>query len=238
MPRIVTYNVRRCVGLDRGQSPERIARVLRACKADVIGLQEIDIMPGWTGDQVGAIARALGMTHHFFPALRFAGYHYGIALLTDRPCRLVQAAHLPRAGKLEPRGAVWAAVEIEGVEVQVINTHLGLGGRERLAQAEALLGPEWLGHPDCREPRVLIGDLNATPMSRAYKRLAQGPLRDAQTLLERPPQATYPNALPVLRIDHVWLGMGLNAVDAQVPRDPLARVASDHLPLVVEFGFA
>ncbi len=235
MPRVVTYNVRRCVGLDRGQAPERIARVLRACRADIIGLQEIDILPGRAGNHVATIARALGMTSYFFPAIRLGVYQYGVALLTAHPSRLVRADHLPRAGKLEPRGAVWAAIGIDGVELQVVNTHFGLGGRERLAQAEALLGPGWLGSPDCPEPRLLIGDFNATPMTRAYKRLADSPFRDAQTLIDRAPKCTYPNSLPVLRIDHVWLGPGLQAVDAQVPRDPLARVASDHLPLVVDF---
>ncbi len=238
MPRIVTYNVRRCVGVDRGQAPERIARVLRACRADVIGLQEIDIMPGRSGNHVATVARALGMTSYFFPAIRLGVYHYGVALFTPHPSRLVRAAHLPRAGKLEPRGAVWASVEFDGTEVQVINTHFGLGGRERLAQAEALLGPDWLGHPECRGPRLLIGDFNATPMTRAYKRLAASDLRDAQTLLDRPPRCTYPNALPVLRIDHVWVGEGIRVLDAQVPRDPLARVASDHLPLVVDVDLA
>jgi endonuclease/exonuclease/phosphatase family metal-dependent hydrolase len=155
--------------------------------------------------------------------------------MTAHPSRLVRADYLPRAGKLEPRGAVWAAVTIDGVEIQVVNTHFGLGGRERLAQAEALLGPDWLGNPECREPRLLIGDFNATPMTRAYKRLAASELRDAQTLLDRPPRCTFPNALPVLRIDHVWVGPGVSVRDARVPRDPLARVASDHLPLVVDF---
>ncbi len=236
MPRLVTYNVRRCVGVDRGQSAERVARVLRACRPDVVGLQEIDVTPGRVGpgDQVAAVARALDMTYHFFPTIRFGGYQYGVALLTRHPSRLVKAGRLPRALKLEPRGAVWASVTMEGRDWQVVTTHLGLGGRERLIQAEALLGPDWLGHPDCTGPRILMGDLNATPLSRAYKRLAEGPLRDAQLLLDRPPKATYPNALPVLRIDHVWVDESLTVLDVQVPRDPLARVASDHLPLMVE----
>jgi endonuclease/exonuclease/phosphatase family metal-dependent hydrolase len=238
MPRVVTYNVRRCVGLDRGQAPERIARVLRACAADVIGLQEIDIVPGRFGNHLAVIAEALGMSAHFLPCIDLGIYQYGVALLTARPSRLVRAARLPRAGKLEPRGAIWAAVEIGGREVQVVTTHLGLGGRERLQQAEALLGPDWLGHPECREPRLLMGDLNATPVSRAYRRLAESPLRDAQTLLEGPPRCTFPNALPVLRIDHVWVGESIRVRAAHVPRDPLARVASDHLPLVVDFDLA
>ena len=36
-------------------------------------------------------------------------------------------------------------VETPGGKIQVINTHLGLGRRERFMQAELLVGPEWLG---------------------------------------------------------------------------------------------
>ena len=68
---------------------------------------------------------------------------------------------LPR--ELEPRGAICVEIELGGRCFQVINTHLSLSPRERRIQAEALLGPEWLGHPDCRAPRVLCGDFNAAP---------------------------------------------------------------------------
>ncbi|MFD2226913.1 endonuclease/exonuclease/phosphatase family protein, partial [Microvirga arabica] len=124
---------------------------------------------------------------------------------------------------------------IGGVDVQIINTHLGLRRHERLAQVNALLGPHWLGHPSCREPAILLGDLNATPRSRAYQRLASH-LWDAQALA-RPskPRATFPSRLPMLRIDHVFVSRGIAVQRVEAVRTPLARVASDHLPLLVEF---
>src|SRR5690606_38620944 len=42
--RIVTYNVHSCVGLDGRLSPARIARVLARCDADVIAIQELDVL--------------------------------------------------------------------------------------------------------------------------------------------------------------------------------------------------
>src|SRR3712207_4519115 len=39
--RIVTYNVPKCVGLDRRERPGRIAAVLRELDADVVALQEV-----------------------------------------------------------------------------------------------------------------------------------------------------------------------------------------------------
>src|SRR5262249_12738999 len=134
----------------------------------------------------------------------------------------------------EPRGALWVAVAVDGHELNLINTHLGLNPRERLEQAEALLGPEWLAHPDCREPVILCGDFNAGPKSAPYRRLVRR-LRDAQlTRKGRRPLNTWTTRYPVTRIDHVFVGPGLGVGKVEVPRTDLARVASDHLPLIVE----
>lgn len=35
--------------------------------------------------------------------------------------------------------------------------HFGLGHHERRKQAEGLLGPDWLGHPDCQGPSSCVG---------------------------------------------------------------------------------
>ncbi len=240
MPRLVTWNVHRCVGRDGKCSPERVARVLGELNADIIALQELDIRRSRTGrvDQADVIARALGMTHHFHPAYRVMEEAYGDAILTARPSRFIKGGALPGVGpltRLEPRGAVWAAVHVGGAELHVVNTHLGLRGHERLVQVEALLGPEWIGGPACREPVMLVGDLNAIPRSRVYGRLSAA-LHDAQCIGQRPkPQATFPARLPFLRLDHVFVSRGVEVSRAETLRTREARIASDHLPLVVDF---
>jgi endonuclease/exonuclease/phosphatase family metal-dependent hydrolase len=240
VPRILTYNVHSCFGMDGGLSPQRIAKVIAPCQPDIVCLQELDVgrvrMRGI--DQAYAIARELGMHVLFHAALRVMEEAYGNAVLTGRPAKLVKAATLPglwHRSALEPRGALWVSVEIGGAQVQVITTHLGLSGPERLAQVEALLGPEWLGHADCRQPAILAGDFNAVPRSRAYQRLAAR-LRDAQSCVEgHRPQATYPSRVPRMRIDHVFVTDLVNVLRAESLRTPLARIASDHLPLAVDF---
>lgn len=241
--RILTYNVHRCRGTDGRFSPARIAEVIAFHEPDIVALQELDVGRSGSGgvDQAHAIAHALGMGFHFHPALRVMEELYGDAVLTARPCALVRAGPLPgMAGwrRPEPRGALWVSIDLGGIDLQVINTHLGLFARERLAQVETLLGPEWLGHPACREPRILLGDLNLFPRSRGYRRLA-GHLIDAQRAPGvRRPQATYPARVPLLRIDHVFIGGNIEVIGRAVPRTPLTRVASDHLPLVLDLGIA
>ena len=112
MPRIVTYNVHRCVGNDRRLDVGRIADVLAGLEPDIVALQELDVGRRRTGhvDQAHEIARRLDMACHFNAALKVEEELYGDAILTTYPERLVKVGALPghpgiRA--LEPRGALW-----------------------------------------------------------------------------------------------------------------------------------
>lgn len=240
MTRIVTYNVHRCVGNDRRLDVARVAEVLAGLNPDIVALQELDVGRRRTQhvDQAHEIARRLQMACHFHPAFRVEEELYGDALLTSLPERLVRRGPLPgydRIQALEPRGAVWIEVMIGDRPVQVINTHLGLVPREQQLQAEALAGRDWLRHPARTDPLILLGDFNATATSVVYRTLA-GALRPARALAPvRRPTSTFPSQLPVLRIDHVFVSEGVKVLDVAAPYTPRTRVASDHLPLVVDF---
>ena len=93
MPRILTYNVHRCLGTDGRLSPSRIADVIAAYEPDVVALQELDVGRSRTGgvDQAHAIARAIGMHVHFHASLTVLEEKYGNAILTHRPSELVKA---------------------------------------------------------------------------------------------------------------------------------------------------
>ena len=243
MPRIVTYNVRRCVGNDRRLDVGRVADVLAALQPDIVALQELDVGRARTGgvDQAHEIARRLDMACHFHAALKVEEELYGDALLTTYPEQLIQVGPLPghpMTRMLEPRGALWVEVEIGGAPVQVINTHLGLVPKEQQIQARHLAGPGWLKHPHCFGPKILLGDFNATGASVVYRTLT-AKLASARGLApRRTPTATFPSQLPVLRIDHLFVSPEIRVLDVFAPFDPLTRVASDHLPLVMDFELA
>lgn len=241
MPRIMTYNVHRCVGTDRRLDVGRVAAVIASEEPDIVALQELDMLRVRTGkvDQAHEIATLLEMAYHFHPAMRVEEEFYGDAILTRYPERLIQAAPLPGYGSarlIEPRGALWVAVDIDGTWVQVINAHLGLIPREQQAQAVALAGPSWVEHPLCRAPSILLGDFNATAASLVYRTLTRK-LKDAR-VLDPPPRratSTFPSRMPVLRIDHVFVSDGIKILDVRAPFNPEIRIASDHCPLVVDF---
>ncbi|WP_018238340.1 endonuclease/exonuclease/phosphatase family protein [Ensifer sp. BR816] len=232
--RFLTYNVHSCFGTDRKLDPARIAAVIAECRPDIIALQEVDVGRTRSGgvDQARMIATHLRMEAHFHPALHLKDERYGDAVLTALPMRLVKADVLPSSG--EPRGALWVEIDLADAKLQVIVTHLGLSGSERVRQATALLGPGWLGGIGQGEARVILaGDFNAIARSAAYKLLARH-LRDAQLQLKGKPRPTFPSRLPLLRLDHVFVGDGISVKDCLVHNSALARAASDHLPVLAE----
>jgi endonuclease/exonuclease/phosphatase family metal-dependent hydrolase len=231
--KILSYNVHSCIGTDRRLDPARIAEVIAAEAPDVIGLQELDVGRSRTQgiDQAHMIASLLKMGFHFHPALKVAEEKYGDAILTALPARMVKGGELPSHG--EQRGAVWVEVDLGGHKVQIFNTHLGLLGGDRMQQVEDLLGTSWLDHPDCQgRPKILLGDFNAPPFTKTYRMLARR-MTDAVASASKTPRRTFPSRLPLLRIDHVFLSPDIVAVEARVVTTPLARLASDHLPLMV-----
>jgi len=241
MPRILTYNVHRCVGTDRKLDVGRVAEVIARLEPDIVALQELDVGRARTGgvDQAHQIARRLKMAFHFHPALRVEEELYGDAVLTTYPERMIQTGPLPglpSIPQLEPRGAVWISIEVEGRPVQVINTHLGLVPKEQQVQASWIAGPSWLEHPMRQGPTILLGDFNATGASVVYRTFA-AKLEAARRLApKRSATSTFPSALPVLRIDHIFVSPEIKVHDVFAPFDPQTRVASDHLPLVMDFS--
>jgi endonuclease/exonuclease/phosphatase family metal-dependent hydrolase len=240
MPRLLTYNVHRCVGTDRRLDVDRIVGVIAEHDPDIVCLQELDVGRARTGmvDQAEAIAAGLDMSFHFNAAMMVEAEEYGDALLTRHPERLIRKGGLPTIRGipgLEPRGAIWAAIEIGGATLNVINTHLGLVPREQRLQAAALVGKEWLSDARCTGPTILTGDFNATSITRPYQTFVRH-LADCQRQLGlRQTVKTFPSGFPAIRIDHAFVSPEIRITGVKAPFSPLARVASDHLPLVVDF---
>lgn len=237
--RLMTYNVHSCGGMDGRISPRRIARVIAHEQPDIVALQELDLghRRSRAEDQAAIIARELDMHVVFCPTLTRDAEHYGHALLSRWPIEVVRRAFLPAAPKSwwkEPRSALWARVLIGARRINIVTTHLGLGPHERVLQAQALLGPEWLGALPPDEEVILCGDFNAMPGSAPY-RIVAGKLRDAQLCCSgHRALRTFSSLQPFARIDHVFVSSGLTPQGVRVPRSELTRVASDHLPLVVD----
>ena len=156
--RVASYNIHECVGRDRRRDAKRVAEVLREIDADVVGLQEVDARPGPGTEsmQMQYLADTLGLHAIAGPTIRRHGGHYGNALLTRR--RLLDVRHIDlTVYRREPRGAIDADLDIDGVTVRVIVTHLGLLPGERRKQVRRLLEAMSEGK---NRMIVLCGDIN------------------------------------------------------------------------------
>ena len=237
--RVATYNVRGCVGLDGQRSESRIAEVIASMSADIVGLQELDTNRKRSAgvDQAALIAQQLGWKHFFHPAMQYGEEQYGDAIVSRVPLILRRAVEMSGCGPWycrEKRVAIWIEAETDLGKVHVVNSHFGLGRAERILQAQLLTGEEWLGAISPDTPAILLGDFNSVRTSRAYRIIA-GKLRDVRTLVQ-PAKAyrTFPTRFPSLAVDHIFVNAALHATKLSVHRTPLARIASDHYPLLAE----
>ncbi len=205
-----TYNVHRCVGLDGRRSLARVTQVIDELDADIIGLQEVS-----TPDALAETARGEMLFGETMPG-------YGNAVLSRLPMRHIAALDLSYRGN-EPRGALHVEVNLSDGPLQVIAAHLGLRRRERITQIN-----EIIRYAAPLERVLVLGDFNEWRsrklriMDRALG--ASAPLR------------TFPSYFPLLPLDRIWLRGEAVAARIAVHKSPLARVASDHLPLRMVIG--
>ena len=201
--RVGTYNIHH--GADGEDRPDlgRTAAAIAALRADVIGLQEVDVDYGPRSgfeDQAARLAELLGLQMCFGAAIDRPGpdvagarQQYGLALLTRHEI-VAHAMHPlpghPALGPLrEPRGLLSTTVHLAGKDpLHVLVTHLDHEDRRhRTAQVLRILE-----HTAALEgPAVLLGDLNADPASAELAPLSASGWRetaaDLSTSLSRSP---------------------------------------------------
>lgn len=223
--RVTAYNIKHGLGMDGRIDLERVAAVLRATRPDVVTLQEVDerCRRSNSVDQARHLGALLDMEPRFGPFMDYDEGRYGMALLSRLP--ILSSANLPLPPGPEPRTALAATLDLDGLEVVVVGIHFYRSEAERTAQAAALL--DHLAAET--RPTVLAGDFNTEPggaplalLERTFRAVP----KDADRL-------TFPSDAPEIEIDHVLVRpperFGPATVD--VLDEP---VASDHRPLVCE----
>lgn len=224
--RVATYNIHRAIGIDRRQDAARISAVIGELQADVIGLQEVD----WHHDhddvtsQFEYLAHLPGYLAIPDPILRDHRGHYGNLLLTRLAVLEVRRMDLSEPNR-EPRGAIDVDLEVGGKALRIIVTHLGLGTRERRRQATRLC-EAMSRRPG--QPTLLLGDFNEWIPGNPTLR----PLLTLCGTTANP--ATYPSFRPVLALDRILACACPSVHRVKSHTTPLARKASDHLPLLAD----
>lgn len=224
--RVATYNVHSCVGTDGRHDPARVSAVIAELDADIVALQEftypasvaIETRMPVVITTTDAYQCALG------PARQNETQCFGNALLTRHPIVEVHRLDLSMARR-EPRSALAATIDIEGIPVHVLAAHLGLRvGERRFQVAQILAYLDSVRHTVV----VVLGDFNDWLPGRSVVHVLD-------QRLGRPPRpGSFPSRWPVVPLDRIWV-QPLSALRRiSIHKTATARLASDHFPVVAE----
>ncbi len=224
-----SYNVHKGVGGDMRRDTRRTIRVIQEIGGDLVALQEVDRR---FGDRKGVIDLAelqeiTGLAPVPLPSrlgTAAHGWHGNLLLFRGAEIEDVRPITLPG---LEPRGAIVCDLRIAGRPLRVIGAHLGLLHQSRLIQARRL-AEEIEAATD--RPTLVMGDLNEW---RLGARCSLMPLRKQLRAVKRSAATTasFPARLPVLPLDRIIGCHRAELLDLATHDTPLARQASDHLPI-------
>ncbi len=217
---LLTYNIRKAIGLDRRRDPHRVMEVICQADADVVVLQEADRR---LGQRKAALPYQIIADESDYVVAPLAtnnvslGSH-GNAILVRRGLQIRRPARIALPG-LEPRGAV--SVEVEGL--RVLGTHLGLMRRYRHQQMRRLA--EHLADTDL--PTVMLGDFNEWSAHRGFEPLDRD--FDIHAFGK-----SFHAARPMAALDRLVVSPNVEVLAGHVVQTPLSQVASDHLPVRAE----
>jgi endonuclease/exonuclease/phosphatase family metal-dependent hydrolase len=233
---VLTFNIHG--GLRHGRRHlDAIARTIRASRADVVLLQEVDRFRIRSGvvDQSAWLGRELGMdvaygANKLRPPARtgLPRAAIGNAILSRFPLSGASNTHLPNRPGMELRGLLHAHLSVGGLRVSIYTTHLQhTSGSMRIEQAHAIRRVVDLDPL----PKILGGDLNAEPDSVSVGVLERGGLADAWREVGEGAGLTVPASLPHRRIDYLLHGERIRPQEA----DTLWSGISDHRQLWARF---
>lgn len=228
---VASYNVHKCVGRDRRFDPVRTAHVIRELDADIVALQEADtrfgertglLDLGWLERETGLARVPLSIS------AQAHGFHGNTLLFRQGLVRDLNPVKLPG---LEPRGALVTELELkDGNALRIIAAHFGLLRHSRRQQAERILQIMEEGQ-DC--PTLLVGDLNEWRLGKGSALRTLSPVFDSSMAVP-----SFPSGLPVLALDRIMANRPTLVRRVEVHDSPLARIASDHLPIRASLHFS
>jgi len=242
---LATYNIHRAIGMDRRFRPERVIRILDDHRPDIVLLQEVDEGAPRSRELNLAkeIAGALGLDYFALGhnvSLR-KGW-YGNATLSRFPILRERNIDLT-IGRRKRRGCQHTTIQVEiqaghPHSLEVFNLHLGLSARERQRQAGLLARSHEMSELSSEVACILGGDFNDwRSLLRAYmiEGLGFGCASDKSTRYGPRAIKTYPAISPRGGLDRIYYRGSVTLLSAYRCRHRIAKMASDHLPLIAEF---
>lgn len=241
--RVLTYNIHKAVGVDRRFDPQRIADVIAHHDADIVLLQEVDRRPPRTGgpDLASHICRLLNYPYRASSMnVHRRTWQYGNATLSRFPMGRARNIDLTLRWR-KRRGAQHTRLHLplgtRDVALDVFNVHLGLSAGERQQQVARLLASPDVRHLDPAAACLIAGDMNDWRGLLRKSRFLPAGFSCATTRGNGSTWSirTYPSFAPAGGLDKIFYRGELQLIGAHPSRLRIARVASDHLPVMADF---
>jgi endonuclease/exonuclease/phosphatase family metal-dependent hydrolase len=242
--RVLSYNIHRAIGVDRRFLPERVASIIGYHDPDLVLLQEVDQgAPRSQEMDLGReLARALGYEHWAIGHnVTLRKGRYGNATLSRWPIQRERNIDLT-IGFLKRRGCQHTRIAVRAPgnrtrRLEVFNLHLGLSARERERQVGLLVRAKEFSSLPYDVPCLVGGDYNdwrslLRPLF--VDMLGFRSATGGNTEGERP-ISTFPSFFPQGALDRIYYRGPLRLAAARRCRLALARIASDHLPVIADF---
>ena len=232
--RLLSWNIHKGIGgRDRRYSLSRIIDCIEAENPDFICLQEVDrlVRRSQFDDQPRLLARYFRAHAVYQSNVAVGDGGYGNLVLSRWP---VESRHriLLRQGARKPRGAQLLQIDSPEGSLHLVHTHLGLAERERHWQMKRLLGHMLFRSADPL-PTMVVGDFNDWRDTLAAASLAANGFAQVTSPIGR--FRSFPAWLAVGALDKAFVRGPIAVRQARIVRTSLAKTASDHLPLVIDF---
>jgi endonuclease/exonuclease/phosphatase family metal-dependent hydrolase len=221
--RLLSYNVR-SMRDDRAA----LGRVISAAEPDVACIQEAPRFLRWRS-LCGQLARTSGLV--VVSGGRPAAANLILSNLAVDVVTTVDVL-LTRDGRLHQRGTAIAVLRYAGSTFAVAGTHLDVAPAPRLRHVTELHAAI-AAHVPRDVPSVIAGDINERPGSPAWQALS-GLRQDAHAVAGTGDGFTSEATNPRQRIDGVFVDPRITVRSCTVIDSDDTRIASDHLPILVE----
>ena len=232
--RLLSWNIHKGIGgRDRRYALGRIIDCIEAENPDLVCLQEVDRLVHRSNhdDQPRLLARYFRCNSVFQPTVHVGAGTYGNLVLSRWPVVSRHRISLQQ-GMRKPRGAQLLLVDSPEGPLHLVNTHLGLAESERRWQVGRLLG-HFLFRSAEPHPTLVVGDFNDWRDSLSRDLFTDGGFRQVTSPAAR--FRTFPAWMAMGALDKAFTRGGITVRTARVVRTSLAKTASDHLPLVIDF---
>jgi endonuclease/exonuclease/phosphatase family metal-dependent hydrolase len=233
--RLLSYNIHKGIGgRDRLYRLQRIIDVIEAENPDIFCLQEVARhgRRSHFDAQPGLLVRYFKCASHCYqPNVHLASGMYGNLILSRWPFAKRHQISLRLKNK-KPRGAQLVVIETPEGPLHLVNYHLGLAERERHWQVEHLLNHH-LFRESVEHATLVVGDANDWRNSLHRGHLFVHGFQQITAPASR--FRSFPAYLALGSLDKAFCCDKVFVRHARIVHSRLAKRASDHLPLVIDF---